>query len=51
MGDDGVSSTYYTGALLAFEVMFGTAESEGEVDMWTDFLALFESALEDAEKE
>jgi len=47
MGEDGVLSTsYYVGALLAFEVMFETAESEGNVDMWTDFMVLFERELE-----
>ena len=51
LGEEGeLSTSYYVGALLAFEVMFGTAESEGNVDMWTDFLELFESALHDLEE-
>lgn len=46
MGDEDASgSCYYTGALIAFEVMFDVAESTGEVDTWADFLTLFESAL------
>ena len=50
MGEAGLASTvYYVGALLAFEALFGTAESAGEVDKWTDFMALFEAALEDLE--
>ncbi len=50
MGNDGVAATpYYAGALLAFEVMFSNAENDGMVDMWTDFMALFESALQELE--
>ena len=36
---------YHAGALIAFEVMFGEAESSGEVDMWTDFMELFNAAI------
>lgn len=43
------STAYYTGALIAFEVMFGVSESDGEVDTWVDFLDLFESAINDKE--
>lgn len=46
LGEDGELSTqYYVGALVAFETLFGHAESAGEVDMWSDFLELFEAAL------
>ena len=40
-----LSTYYYTGALIAFEVMFGEAESSGEVDMWTDFMQMFDAAV------
>lgn len=43
------SAPYYKGALIAFDVMFNTAESNGHVDMWADFLTLFEQALEETE--
>ncbi len=52
MGEAGLASTcYYAGALLAFEALFGNAESHGEVDTWIDFMAAFESALQELEGE
>lgn len=49
-GEDGLSSTpYYVGALIALEVLFGSAEADGEIDMQTDFMRLFERALEELE--
>ena len=50
MGEAGLSSTpYYVGAWLAMSTMFDCAERDGEVDKWTDFMRLFEAALEDLE--
>lgn len=50
MGEAGVAATpYYVGAYVALRSMFVAAEEDGEVDMWADFLALFEDALEELE--
>ena len=50
MGEAGLASTpYYVGALLAFEVMFGGAERNGDVDTWQEFMRSFEAALEEME--
>ena len=47
---DGLASTaYYAGALVAFETMFSYAGFSGEVDKWTDFMALFDAALRELE--
>ncbi len=40
-----LSACYYTGALIAFEIMFGEAETSGEVDKWTDFMEMFGTAI------
>ena len=48
--DDSISTCYCAGALIAFEIMFGAAESSGEVDMWTDFMEMFETAIEEGEE-
>lgn len=39
------SAIFYMGALSAFEVIFSTAEHDGTVDMWSDFLELFEADI------
>lgn len=50
MGEAGVASTpYYVGAYVALRTLFVEAEDNGEVDMWADFLAAFEDALEELE--
>ena len=50
MGDAGVASTaYYVGAYMALRTLFVAAEEGGEVDRWTDFMALFEDALQELE--
>lgn len=50
MGEAGVASTsYYVGAYVALRSLFVAAEEDGEVDMWTDFMALFEDALQELE--
>ena len=40
---------HYVGALIAFETMFSFAAFNGEVDKWTDFIALFDAALRELE--
>ena len=48
MDEEGLASTpYYVGAQLAMSTMFECAKRDGEVDMWTDFMCLFEQALEE----
>ena len=42
---DDIYDDYYTGALIAFEIMFREAESSGEVDKWTDFMEMFGTAI------
>ena len=37
---------YYIGAYTAFKTMFGKAEEEGIVDMWTDFMTAFRDEIE-----
>lgn len=47
---NGLASTpHYVGALVAFETMFSYAGFSGEVDKWTDFMALFDAALREME--
>lgn len=46
IGNDGEErALFYMGALSAFEVMFSTAEYDGIVDMWSDFLELFDADI------
>lgn len=46
LGDAGEEEAlFYMGALSAFEVIFSTAEHDGLVDMWTDFLELFDADI------
>lgn len=48
-GRDGMADTaYYVGAQLAVSTLFGV-DVGGEMDMWTDFMRLFEAALEELE--
>ena len=50
MGEEGLTSTrLYVGAYIALKTLFETAKADGEVDMWTDFMSLFESELEELE--
>ena len=52
LGENGEFYTpYYTGALIAFETLFGESEATGEVDMWTDFMSLFEDGLFELDEE
>ena len=52
MGEDGLASTpYYVGAHDAFEVLFGCAKRDGEVDMWKDFMESFREKLDELEEE
>ena len=45
--EDLPNTKIYLGALLALEVLFGCAESDGMVDTWLDFAQLFDAAIND----
>jgi hypothetical protein len=46
LGNDGEKEAlFYMGALSAFEAIFSTAEHDGIVDMWSDFLELFDADI------
>lgn len=50
MREDGVASyPYYVGAYLALSTLLDTPRNDGEMDIWMDFVALFEKALEEFE--
>jgi len=50
MAENGVWAVReYAGAYMAFKALFRAAEENGEVDMWADFLALFEEELQELE--
>lgn len=50
MSEDGVAGVdYYVGAYMALRTLLVAAEEGGEVDRWTDFMALFEDALQELE--
>ena len=47
---NGLASTLcIIGAQIAFETMFAEARQCGEVDKWTDFMALFDKRLAEME--
>lgn len=39
----------YEGAAMALDVLFNVARDEGEIDMWTDWLATFEGLVGEME--
>ena len=50
MGEEGLASTrFYAGAYLGFKTLFECAERDGGIDKWTDFMCLFEQAIEELE--
>ena len=52
MGEEGLASTrFYAGAYLGFKTLFECAERDGGIDKWTDFMCLFEQAIEELEGE
>lgn len=45
LGERSDESDFHAGAWLAFGLMFDMAESNGLVDMWTDFMGAFDERV------